>query len=182
MTPQPNELAHKVFQEYKAVCGLVEKTFSQVDFEIGFLKGMASRDPEVAELKKRVEELEAHCAKGIIQQLRIKQLEAAREKAEAACAEMREALKRAQAAMWDSHYGKGIDVEYARNVDRCIRKALPSSCGESVLRRLEAADKIVKIAEVITPLLSENHLFETASELLKSIEAYKAATQPKREQ
>lgn len=37
------------------------------------------------------------------------------------------ALESAQAAMWDSFYGKGLDVAYARKVDDEIRSALSGS-------------------------------------------------------
>lgn len=39
-------------------------------------------------------------------------------------AELEAVLERAQAAMWDSHYGKGIAVEYAQAVDAEINNAL----------------------------------------------------------
>jgi hypothetical protein len=35
-----------------------------------------------------------------------------------------EALDKSNAAMWDSHYGKGIEVAYAQSVDREVKQAL----------------------------------------------------------
>lgn len=49
---------------------------------------------------------------------------------EAENAQLRGVLDRAQAAIWDAHYGKGIAVEYARKVDAEIREALTASSGE----------------------------------------------------
>jgi hypothetical protein len=37
---------------------------------------------------------------------------------------LRGALEKAQAAMWDAHYGKGIALEYVRGVDKEVRAAL----------------------------------------------------------
>jgi hypothetical protein len=37
---------------------------------------------------------------------------------------LREALLSAQAAMWDAHYGRGIDTGYAQSVDSKVRAAL----------------------------------------------------------
>lgn len=40
---------------------------------------------------------------------------------------LREALDRAKAAIWDSHYGNGIEVEYARKISAEIDAALKES-------------------------------------------------------
>ena len=37
---------------------------------------------------------------------------------------LRDALEKAQSAIWDAHYGKGIAIKYVRAVDKEIRDAL----------------------------------------------------------
>jgi basic membrane lipoprotein Med (substrate-binding protein (PBP1-ABC) superfamily) len=49
----------------------------------------------------------------------------------AAAPELLEALRFAQAAMWDAHYGKGIAVEYARSVDRRVTAAINKAEGRA---------------------------------------------------
>lgn len=54
----------------------------------------------------------------------VRVLKARAEAGEARCARLVDALEKAQAAMWDAHYGNGISAGYARNVDGVVRAAL----------------------------------------------------------
>ena len=81
-------------------------------FEGGFTHGPKDGDPE-ADAKRLVVCWNA-CA-GIPTE----------ELTEGCMGRMLYALGRAQAAVWDAHYGNGIAVEYARKVDAEINAALP---------------------------------------------------------
>jgi len=55
---------------------------------------------------------------------------------EGALGDLREAMERAKASVWDGHYGKGITVDYARAVDKEISEA--TSKADKALARTPA--------------------------------------------
>lgn len=55
---------------------------------------------------------------------------------EEALGDLREAMERAKASVWDGHYGKGITVDYARAVDKEISEA--TSKADKALARTPA--------------------------------------------
>lgn len=72
---------------------------------------------------------------------KIKELEVRLLRAEVGAAVMRKALGFANAAVWDAHYGKGIDVAYVRKVEKDARTALKDDTGSrlaALVREIEA--------------------------------------------
>lgn len=96
---------------------------------------------------------------------------------EGALGDLREAMERAKASVWDGHYGKGITVDYARAVDKEISeatskadKALSRTPAQSLAKvqaaaLREAAKECQEVMPDDLPHLTYSQLMEMAERL-----------------
>jgi hypothetical protein len=158
LNPRPTKTAAGVgYSELKKQRDTLQDMLLQVTKQCDKLKAKLTENEESreqlenerklsAEFSRRLETFERMLKESEVNLAGARAEREAVQKREAA---MREALERADSAIWDAHYGHGIAVEYARNTSAAIKAALQPDAGRDYIHKDKAQSQLDAMAAVV---------------------------------